>query len=125
MRIINTLPDDDENVIASVFRDGSDYTTVERVNVYSGTRSRLSQAPVTNAGFMTDNTGFARFVMGEKKDQFSKLYYRKSEDDKWELMNDEGVSGKVVSPVGCDTSSEWFAENGSRLSTSLTKVCMR
>lgn len=100
MSIINTLPEDDENVIASVFRNGSDFTTVERVNVYSGTRSRLSQAPVTNADFMTDNTGFARFVMGAKKDQFSKLYYRKSEDDKWELMNDEGVSGKMVSPIG-------------------------
>lgn len=100
MSIINTLPEDDENVIASVFRNGSDFTTVERVNVYSGTRSRLSQAPVTNADFMTDNTGFARFVMGAKKDQFSKLYYRKSEDDKWELMNDEGVSGKIVSPIG-------------------------
>lgn len=100
MRIINELPDDDENVIASVFRYGSDYTTVERVNVYSGTRSRLSQAPVTNADFMTDNAGFARFAVGEKKDQFSKLYYRKSEDDKWELLNDEGASGKVVLPMG-------------------------
>ncbi|MFZ2753222.1 MAG: S9 family peptidase [Lysobacteraceae bacterium] len=100
MSIINTLPEDDENVIASVFRSGSDFTTVERVNVYSGTRSRLSQAPVTNANFMTDNTGFARFVIGAKKDQFSKLYYRKSEDDKWELMNDEGASGKVVFPLG-------------------------
>lgn len=100
MRIINTLPDDDENIIASVFRNGSDYTTVERVNVYSGTRSRLSQAPVTNADFMTDNRGVARFVVGSKKDQFVKLYYRKSEDDKWELMNDEGVSGKVVLPIG-------------------------
>lgn len=100
MRIINTLPDDDENIIASVFRDGSDYTTVERVNVYSGTRSRLSQAPVTNANFMTDNRGVPRFAVGAKKDQFVKLYYRKSEDDKWELMNDEGVSGKVVLPIG-------------------------
>lgn len=100
MSIINTLPDDDENVIASVYRNGSDYTTVERVNVYSGTRSRLSQAPVTNANFITDNTGFARFVVGARKDQFSRLYHRKSEDDKWELINDEGVSGKVVSPIG-------------------------
>ena len=71
MSIINTLPDDDENVIASVYRNGSDYTTVERVNVYSGTRSRLSQAPVTNANFITDNTGFARFVVGARKGQFS------------------------------------------------------
>jgi dipeptidyl aminopeptidase/acylaminoacyl peptidase len=98
--IINTLPDDDENVIASVFRGGSDYTTVERVNVFSGTRSRISQAPVTNADFVTDNTGFPRFVMGAKKDQFSKLYYRKSEGDSWELMNDEGTSDKVVYPIG-------------------------
>jgi dipeptidyl aminopeptidase/acylaminoacyl peptidase len=100
MSVINTLPDDEENIIASVFRNGSDFTTVERVNVYSGTRSRLSQAPVINADFATDNRGVARFVAGFKKDRLSKLYYRTSADDDWALMNDEGVSGKVMSPIG-------------------------
>jgi dipeptidyl aminopeptidase/acylaminoacyl peptidase len=100
MDIINTLPEDDEYVIASVFRSGSDFTTVERVNVYNGTRSRLSQAPVINANFATDNRGVARFVAGFKKDRLRKLYYRKSADADWELMNDEGVSKKVVYPIG-------------------------
>ncbi len=100
MQIINTLPADDEYVIASVFRYGSDFTTVERVNVYNGTRSRLSQAPVINANFATDNRGVARFVAGFKKDRFSKLYYRKSADADWELMNDEDASGKIMYPIG-------------------------
>lgn len=100
MRVINTLPDDDKHVIASVFRSGSDFTTVERVNVYSGSRLRLSQAPVINAGFMTDNHGVARFVAGFKKDWLKKLYYRKSADHDWELMNDEGTSSKAVFPIG-------------------------
>lgn len=100
MRVINTLPDDDKHVIASVFRFGSDFTTVERVDVYTGSRLRLSEAPVINADFMTDNHGVARFVAGFKKDQRQKLYYRKSADSDWELMNDEGTSGKVMSPIG-------------------------
>ncbi len=100
MDIINTLPEDDEYVIASVFRSGSDFTTAERVNVYNGTRSRLSQAPVINANFVTDNRGVARFVAGFKKDRLRKLYYRKSADADWELMNDEGASNKVVYPIG-------------------------
>jgi len=100
MDIINSLPEDDENVIAAVFRNGSDYTTVERVNVYSGTRVRQSQAPIINAGMMTDNRGIARFASGFKKDRLRKLYYRKSEDDSWELMNDEDVTDKAVYPIG-------------------------
>ncbi len=100
MDIINALPDDDENVIAAVFRNGSDYTTVERVNVYSGTRVRQSQAPIINAGMMTDNRGIARFASGFKKDRLRKLYYRKSDGDDWELMNDEGVTDKTVQPIG-------------------------
>lgn len=100
MDIINSLPEDDENVIAAVFRNGSDYTTVERVNVYSGTRVRQSQAPIINARMMTDNRGIARFASGFKKDRLRKLYYRKSEDDNWELMNDEDVTDKAVYPIG-------------------------
>jgi dipeptidyl aminopeptidase/acylaminoacyl peptidase len=100
MQVINTLDDDDRNVIAAVSRFSSEFTTVERVNVLSGTRTRLAQAPVINAGFVADNRGVARFAYGFKRDRFSKLYYRAGDKDDWTLINDEATSGSIVSPLG-------------------------
>lgn len=100
LQVINTLDDSDKYVVAAVYRGSSDYTTAERVDVYTGTRLRLAQAPIINAGIGTDNRGNPRFASGFKVDRFRKLYYRGPEDKDWVLMNDEGVSGKVVSPLG-------------------------
>lgn len=100
INVIDTLPADEDNIIAAVYRYGTDYTTVERVNVNRGSRLKISQAPVPNAGFLTDNAGRVRFAMGAAVDGFSKLYYRKTDDANWQLMNDESVSSKVVTPVG-------------------------
>lgn len=100
LQVINTLDDSDKYVIAAVYRSGSDFTTAERVDVYSGTRLRLTQAPIINAGIATDNHGNPRFASGFKVDRFRKLYYRKPEDKDWTLMNDEGVSGLTMSPIG-------------------------
>jgi dipeptidyl aminopeptidase/acylaminoacyl peptidase len=100
LSVINTLADDDQHVIAAVYRSGSVFTTVERVDVYTGSRLRLSEAPIINAGFETDNHGVARFASGFKRDRFEKLYYRPSADKDWELVNDEGTSHKIVYPIG-------------------------
>jgi dipeptidyl aminopeptidase/acylaminoacyl peptidase len=98
--MIDSLPEDDESIIVALYKSGSDYTTVERMNVKSGSRSRISQAPVPNAEFMTDNRGQVRFARGFGTDRFKKLYYRKSDEAKWELMDDEGVTGKNLEPIG-------------------------
>jgi dipeptidyl aminopeptidase/acylaminoacyl peptidase len=100
MRIINTLDDSDKYIVAAVYRGGSDYTTAERVDVFTGTRLRLTQAPIINAGIYADNNGVPRFASGFKVDRFLKLYYRGQEDEDWTLMNDEGASGKIMAPLG-------------------------
>lgn len=97
---IDTLPDDDDNIIVAVFRPGTSYTTVERMNVNSGSRLKISQAPVKNAFFWTDNAGAVRFARGYGTDQIEKLFYRKSNDADWVLLNDEAASGKQMTPVG-------------------------
>lgn len=97
---VDTLPDDDDNIIVAVSRPGTPYTTVERMNVNSGSRLKLSQAPVKNADFWTDNAGQIRFASGFDTDRIRKLYYRASGDTDWVLLNDEAKSGKVMSPIG-------------------------
>lgn len=97
---IDTLPDDDDNIIVAVFRPGTSYTTVERMNVNSGSRLKISQAPVKNALFWTDNAGVVRFARGFGTDQVEKLFYRKSNDADWSLLNDEASSGKGMTPIG-------------------------
>jgi dipeptidyl aminopeptidase/acylaminoacyl peptidase len=97
---VDTLPDDDDNIIVAVYRPGTSYTTVERMNVNSGSRLKLSQAPVKNATFWTDNSGQVRFASGFDTDQVQKLYYRKSSDSEWILLNDEGQSRKEMYAAG-------------------------
>ncbi len=97
---IDTLPDDDDNIIVAVFRPGTSYTTVERMNVNSGSRLKISQAPVKNASFWTDNSGQVRFASGFDTDQVRKLYYRKSKDTDWALLSDEATDNKKMLPIG-------------------------
>ncbi len=61
---VDTLPDDDDNIIVAVNRLGTPYMTVERMNVNSGSRLKLSQPPIKNASFATDNAGAVRFASG-------------------------------------------------------------
>jgi len=98
--VLNSLDDSDEYVVAAIYRGGSDYTTAERMNVYSGTRLRLAQAPIVNANLYTDNRGNPRFAQGFKFDRFLKLYHRGPEDKDWTLVNDEGETGKIMRPIG-------------------------
>ena len=97
---VDTLPDDDDNIIVSVSHLGTSYKTVERMNVNSGSRLKISQPPVKNADFWTDNSGQVRFAGGFDTDQAEKLYYRKSGDSDWVLINDEAKTGKEMYPIG-------------------------
>ncbi len=100
MGIINTLDDSDKYVIAAVYRGGSDYTTAERVDVMTGTRLRLAQAPIVFASFLADNRGNPRFAWGSRIDGFQEVFYRDPQSDDWKQINDEKTSGKEMLPVG-------------------------
>jgi dipeptidyl aminopeptidase/acylaminoacyl peptidase len=98
--VVDTLPDDDDNIIVAVSRPATSYTTVERMNVNSGSRLKISQAPVKNAYFWTDNAGAVRFARGFGTDQVEKLFYRQSKEADWVLLNDEAATKKEMSPIG-------------------------
>lgn len=99
--LIDDLPHDDRNVLISVSPFSADpYTQVDRMDVYTGHRTRVARAPVRNADFVTDNAGVVRFARGSNSDNDHKLYYRKGEDAEWELVNVESASGHDEWPVG-------------------------
>ncbi len=99
--LVDDLPVDDKNVIISVSPFSSDpYTRVEKMNVYTGKRLPITQAPVRNAAFITDNAGNVRFAMGTDIDFSSRIYYRDTAGKEWKLVNDTKQSGLGLSPLG-------------------------
>lgn len=99
--LIDPLPDDDQHVLISVRPFTADpHTRVERMDVYTGRRVRVTGAPVQRASFVTDNRGQVRFAMGAGTDNISRLYYRADNDSEWTLVNDEHATRRVEMPLG-------------------------
>lgn len=97
--IINTLRNDDDNVIISLFQPGG-FNQVQKMNVKTGARTTIARAPIRNATFTTDATGIVRFVAGANSDRRAKLYYRADANSEWEMINDEAQTNKIISAVG-------------------------
>lgn len=100
--MIDTLPKDDSFVLVGTvpFDSGeAPFTSVERMNVNTGTKMPVVRAPVRGSRFLTDQQGNVRFATGENKAYDSVLYYRGPDQGQWQLINDESVSGKVVEPL--------------------------
>jgi dipeptidyl aminopeptidase/acylaminoacyl peptidase len=99
--VIDDLADDDKFVLIAVTPFSNDpFTRVERLNVYTGARSRVASAPIRNARFVTDNSGEVRFARGQDVDLIERLYYRDARGDAWKLINDSSQSGRSEAPLG-------------------------
>lgn len=99
--LIDALPEDDRNVLISVQPLATDPTTrVERMDVYTGRRTRVTQAPVPQARFVTDHAGVVRFAIGSGSNNITRTYYRSAANAEWELINDEVASDRIESPLG-------------------------
>lgn len=99
--LVDDLPNDERSVIISVIPFNNDpFTRADRMDVYSGRRTTVAQAPIRNAGFTTDNAGVVRFAIGSGVDLVSKTYYRAGNGEPWTLLNDEFASGHGEVPLG-------------------------
>lgn len=97
--LVDDLPGDDKNVIISVRPFSNDaYTRVEKMDVYTGRRTPISQAPVRNAEFITDHAGNVRFAQGKTMENVSKLYSRDADGGEWKLVSDG--KGHAETPIG-------------------------
>ena len=99
---IETIPGDERNVIATVtqYGEGEKSNQVVRMDIQTGRRIVVARPPVKASSFFTDNKGVVRFALGAEYDNFSKLYYRETNEADWKLINDETFSGRVQVPAG-------------------------
>ncbi|HEX7803438.1 MAG TPA: S9 family peptidase [Pseudoxanthomonas sp.] len=99
--LVDTLKDDDDNVIVAISPFVDDpVTRAEKMDVRNGRRIPITRAPVRNASFTTDNNGVVRFAHGAGADNNNKLYYRGGETEEWRQINDESGAGHVEYPIG-------------------------
>jgi dipeptidyl aminopeptidase/acylaminoacyl peptidase len=99
--LVDDLPDDDKSVLISVSPFSSDpYTRIERLDVYSGRRVSVAQAPIRNAEFVTDNAGHVRFAYGQDIDLTRRTYYRPAAGGEWTLISSDGKAGRAEFPIG-------------------------
>ncbi len=97
--IVDTLRDDDKNVLIAVYQVGTAFTELHKMNVDDGRRVTLAKSPVRNGSFTVDQSGVARFASGSDDDNYLRTYYRASEKADWELINDESVTGKTLDAI--------------------------
>lgn len=98
--LIDTLRDDDQNVLVSIGSPGSPFTEVVKMNVDTGRTVRVARAPVRRAGFDTDTQGQVRFAAGAGSDNRVKTFYRAGDGAEWQLINDEAETQRIVTPLG-------------------------
>lgn len=104
--LIDTVPQDDRNVLVSIWPFTEDpYTRVDRLDVNSGRRQTVARSPVRRADFTSDAQGHIRFAHGAAADNVNKLYHREPNGSTWNLVNDEGVSKRIETALG-------FSEDG-------------
>lgn len=105
--LLHYRPSDENYVLISVTPwsndahpgDG-DFPSVHRMDVRSGTHSRVITAPVRNAKFVLDHEGVPRFAYAINADYKGQVYYRSDADSKWELIEQSGESdGSVREPI--------------------------
>ena len=103
---VGRVPGDERYILAAVshLRNSSSFeggqTSLDRVDVLSGLRTKLTMVPVVFAGFTLDHAGQARFAAGHDDLGYQRLYYRAKPDGEWQIFNDESKSGVVVSAIG-------------------------
>jgi len=99
--LVDDLPNDDRSVVVTVSPFAADaYSRAEKMDVYSGRRTKLASAPMRNAQFVTDNAGTVRLAHGHDVDGSERLYYRAGDGAPWQLINDDAQSGHDETPLG-------------------------
>ncbi len=105
--LLDYRPSDENSVLISItpwsneaHPGGGDFPSVHRMDVRSGTHSRIITAPVRNAEFVLDHDGVARFAYAINSDYKGQVYYRRDADSKWELIEQGGEKdGSVREPI--------------------------
>lgn len=116
--LLDTLPDDDGNVVMSVNypRSSEDVgTEVVLLDTLSGRRKSLARAPRENCEIALDASKTPRFAIcfddedAQGKFDSQNELYRRGDDGKWTLVNSSKSSGKRLSIVGTAADGRVYA----------------
>lgn len=109
--LLDTLPSQERHVLIEAWPLTAMPTPrVERMDVHTGKRVAVAEAPVPRARFTTDPQGRVRFALGSAGDNLSRLYHRAPEGGDWQLVNDQAKSGRREFPLGfaADGTTAWL-----------------
>lgn len=81
--VVDTLDDDEDNVLVSKYELTSPLPYLYRLNVKTGKKIRLLQARYRWGDFMTDHAGKVRVQGGTERDGTYVILYRDSEESDW------------------------------------------
>jgi dipeptidyl aminopeptidase/acylaminoacyl peptidase len=102
--ILDPMPEDERYMLVKALPWGSggsntleNLQQVYRVDVYKGTRKKISTAPIPYAHFLPDHDGEIRFVSGTHDYISSNLYYR--QDDEWVNTDKLNLNLDDISPI--------------------------
>ena len=117
-QLLDTLPDDDVNVIMAVTSPRSSEgsgTELVLFDTLTGRRKSLARAPRENCEIALDAAKTPRFAICYDDEDAQGNYdsqnelYRRSDDGKWTLINSSKSSGKHLSVIGTSTDGLIYA----------------
>ena len=119
--MLDTLTDDDVNVLMSVNYPRSDEgmgTEVVRFDTYSGRWTTVARAPRENCGIALDAKKQPRFAVcsddedAEGRFDYQSELHRLGDDGKWTLVNSSKSSGKTLRVYGSAADGRIYALQG-------------
>lgn len=104
--VMDTLRDDDNNVLVYIYNETAAEYQVNKMNVYTGKLTAIpARAPGSNATFYSDNKGVVRFVSSTKESLNTKLYYRIADREDWTAFHDQSDNNLNAWPIGYSADS--------------------
>jgi dipeptidyl aminopeptidase/acylaminoacyl peptidase len=100
--LTDLLPNDSRKVLFTSIRfdqDGDVKPELYEVDIVNGRTKLVTQSPVANGRFLTDESGVARFVVGTDLENNQETYHRKSKRDKWKLLSRGSVESGSMRPL--------------------------
>ena len=101
--VFDTLVDDDRHVLMATtsINQGADGDFAEAwlLDIDSGSRKKMANAPLRSARFLADRSGEIRIAFGIDSKLDTKIYLRAGKGDEWKLIVDEATDGLSSVPI--------------------------
>lgn len=100
--ILDLLDDDDDNILVTVndfSNPNSTYTEVHKLNIYSGSMSKITTAPTRGASIVTDNDGAVRLAISADPDNENAIVIHSRDGKRWNLLGEYHGKEGTIKPV--------------------------